>query len=101
MIYFKSYEAEKGVILAMCDEELIGKVIKEGEVVIDLDKYSDFYKGELISEEDAVEALGDEVFSANVVGKKSVEAVVKAGLAKHGDEKIIAGIPFLQIFTVD
>lgn len=101
MIYFKKYDAEKGAILAMCDEELIGKVIKEGEVVIDLDKYSGFYKGDLISEAEAAEVLNDDIFSANIVGKRSIEAVVKAGLAKHGDERIIAGVPFLQIFTID
>ncbi|MGC8710319.1 MAG: DUF424 domain-containing protein [Candidatus Micrarchaeia archaeon] len=101
MIYFKRYEAERGAIVAMCDEELIGKVIKEGDIVIDLSKYSGFYKGELVSEEDAMNIFDDDIYSANIVGKRAIEAVVNAGLAKHGDEKTVAGIPFLQIFKID
>ena len=53
MIYIKIHETEHGAkILAMCDKSLIGKVLEEGNVYIDLKLYSDFYTGELIDEEE-------------------------------------------------
>ena len=53
MIFIKKHAAEHGIILAMCDEELMGKVLKAGKLVLDLDKYASFYNGELVSDEQA------------------------------------------------
>ncbi|MGC9099540.1 MAG: DUF424 family protein [Candidatus Micrarchaeia archaeon] len=100
MIYFKRYATEHGDIIAMCDEELIGKVIKEGKIEIDLEKYANFYKGELLKEED-IEGLFDEVYSANIIGERSTKIMVKKGLAKENEIRKVAGIPFLQIFTIE
>jgi len=102
MLYFKKYETESGDLIAICDEELVGKSFKEGKIKLDLDTYSSFYKGELVKEEEA-EALisGDDLYSANVVGIRSVNVVLKKGIAKKEDVKKVEGIPFLQIFTLE
>ena len=100
MIYFKRYKTDHGDIIAMCDEELLGKVIKEGKIEIDLDKYASFYKGELIKEED-VEGLFDEILYANIIGERSTKIIIQKGLAKEEEVKKVAGIPFVQIFKVD
>ncbi|MGB9732409.1 MAG: DUF424 family protein [Candidatus Micrarchaeia archaeon] len=100
MIYFKRYPTEHGYIIAMCDEELIGKVIKEGKIEIDLEKYANFYKGELLKEEE-IEISPDEIYSANIIGERSAKIIVKKGLAKEEEIKKVAGIPFVQIFKID
>ena len=100
MIYFKRYKTEHGDIIAMCDEELIGKIIKDGKIEIDLDKYSSFYKGELLKEED-VEALIGDIYSANIVGERSTKIIIKRGLASENDVRKVNGIPFVQLFKID
>ena len=100
MIYFKRYKTEHGDVIAMCDEELIGKIIKEGKIELDLNKYSSFYKGELLEEED-VEALIGDIYSANIVGERSTKIIIKKGLANENDVRKVNGVPLLQLFKID
>ena len=60
MIYFKKHRTENGDIIAMCDSELIDKVLQEGVIELNIKDYSSFYKGELISEEQAKEMINPE-----------------------------------------
>lgn len=98
MIFVKIHSTPAGKILAMCDEELIGKVFKEGEAVIDLEKYKGFYVGEKIKEEDASKILKEELTSINAVGERSVKLLINNSLASKENIKKINGIPLLQIF---
>lgn len=101
MIYFKSYGTEHGAVLAMCDEELIGRVLKRDKLVLDLDRYASFYKGELLSEEEAAARLaGERIYSANVVGERSIRIVVDCGLAEPSDVTSAEGVPFVQLFAL-
>ncbi len=99
MIYIKVHPTEEGEIIAMCDSELLGKVYTEGKQELDLSTYSGFYKGELVSEEAAAAtpALGI-FYTANIVGKRSVEILIKKGLAKKSDLKKVRGVPYLHLF---
>ncbi len=101
MIYFKSYLTEQGSVVAMCDEELIGRVLRSGKLVLDLDRYASFYKGELLSEEEAAGRLsGERIYSANIVGERSVGIVVKSGLVGADDVKAVEGVPFVQLYAI-
>ncbi len=101
LIYIKRHETENGVIIAMCDEELVGKIISEGEIVIDIDMYADFYKGELIEAKDApaVDSI-DGFSSANIVGEEACKAAVKSEMIDAGNVKIVGGVPFAQSFRI-
>lgn len=102
MIFLRKHAAEQGAILAMCDEELLGKVLASGKLNIDLDKYSDFYKGDLMSEEKAMEMVeNEELYSANVVGERSVAIMIGKGIVSDSDVKKVGKVPFVQIFRVD
>ena len=82
MIYIKIHNTPEGEMVAMCDSELIGKVYSESKTEIDLQKYSDFYKGELVEEKEAepvAERKG--VYTANIVGERSVGLFIKSGVA--------------------
>ena len=98
-MYVKKYEAQKEIIVAVCDKDLIGKVLREGELVLDLKKYSSFYIGELASEEEAWSIMKGAT-SLNLVGKKAVGLALKKKLAKKGDERTVDGVPHLQIYTL-
>ena len=92
-----SRQGEK--IVALCDKELLGKVLKEGETVLDLENYREFYEGEEASVEEVKEQLKD-ASSANLVGKKAVGVALGMGLAKEEDVKNIESVPHLQVYRI-
>ncbi|MGC8628936.1 MAG: DUF424 domain-containing protein [Candidatus Micrarchaeia archaeon] len=101
MIYLKKHETQFGTIFALCDEELIGKKFSEGKRELDLEKYSLFYMGEKIEENEAREIIKQgKIYSANVVGKRSVSIFVEAGIVKKESIATIKGIPIVQVFNV-
>ena len=100
MIYLKKHLTKNGEMVAMCDEELLGRVFTEGKKELDLEKYAEFYKGRLLKEEEAMQELGDELYTANIVGKRSVGILVEKGLISGESVRKIAGVDVVQIFTV-
>ncbi len=102
MIYIKVHSSENGDIVALCDSTLITKVLKEGELEINLKDYSEFYKGELVSNEKAIEILISvrRLLSANIIGKESVNAAVKAGIIVKDSIKMVDKVPYAYAFRV-
>jgi len=100
LIFVKIHSTPAGKILAMCDEELIGKIFREGEAVIDLQKYKNFYIGEKMDEKEIKEILDDEITSINAVGERSVNLLINNSLATKKDVKRVNGIAMLQIFFI-
>ena len=102
LIYLKLHEAEEKLMVAMCDEDLIGKILEEGDLVIDLKAYSDFYKGELLSPAEArFRVDSSKVYSSNVVGEESVKAAIDLELIEKENVMIVKGVPFAQSFKMD
>jgi hypothetical protein len=90
----KVHEAYRKVA-AVCDAELLGKKYTEGNRQLDIN--SDFYGGKKMDEAkliNALKELNEDDATFNIVGKKSVNAAIKAGIiAKEGIIKV-KGIPF-------
>ena len=80
----------KGV-LAVCDEELIGRKFDV------LDVNENFYKGELIDEKRLSELLKDNS-NINIVGTRSIKAAEKAGVLCA--VKKIKSVPYAIIFKI-
>ena len=98
-MYMKIHKSAKGTILALCDEELIGKVLEDKNRYIDLDKYRSFYIGESVTK-DQVKNSVTSFSSANIVGKKSVDLMIELELV-HPDEVVyIKKVPFVQIYKI-
>jgi len=101
MIFLKSYQTENGNIIAMCDEELIGRVLSSGKLTIDLVKYASFYKGDLVSEDEAKRQVGaEEIYSANVVGKRSVAVLVELGIVGRESVMMLGDVPFVHVYRM-
>lgn len=81
-------------IIAICDDELIGKKFEEGKLQLDLS--SSFYKGKEISEEETKNLIKGQCI-LNVVGKKSMESLTKLNLTENSHIIKIKGIPHTQI----
>lgn len=101
MIYLNVFDSPKGIMMAMCDEELLGRVLQEGKIIIDLKQYSGFYKGKLVSEAIGAASINDAVYSANVVGERSVKLFIDAGLVKPEEVKSVQGVPILHLFRIE
>ncbi len=99
-MYCKTYKTEKEMVVAICDKELIGKVFREGERVLDLKEYSSFYAGELTTKERASELL-DGATSINLVGERAVSIAIEKKLADSGSVVSIEGVPHIQIYQLD
>ena len=98
-MYLKISEREGKKVVASCDSELIGKVLKEGEATLDLDKYSSFYRGGEVGAEKLAEALKD-FSSANLVGKECVAVALESGLVRETDVRYINNVPHVQVYRV-
>jgi hypothetical protein len=61
----KRYDSEEHIIIAVCDDEIIGKKFNEGDLFLYLDEC--FYKGIHVSEEEVKEALSHATI-ANISG---------------------------------
>ena len=93
MLWSRVYRRRGEMVLALADEELMGKRFEEGELVLEVGK---FYMGEKIEEEKA-EELVKKATIINAVGERAVKAVIRAGMAREEHVRKIAGIPHIQV----
>lgn len=86
-----------GMIVAVCDCDIMGKKICEGKLVLDITK--DFYGGEQVSCEAATDILRKATI-ANLVGEDAVRCGIDAGVV-HEDAIIrIGGVPHAQFVEI-
>lgn len=96
-MYLKVHEGQGKKIVAVCDKELVGRVLEEGDKFIDLDTYRSFYVGKLSTRKEVSDALED-FSSANFVGRKAVGVVLELGIAGEESVMYIKDIPYIQIY---
>jgi len=86
-------------VVAICDSELLGKYFEED--VFQLDVKESFYKGDKKTEQEVVkiiEEMKSEDATFNIVGERSVQAAIKAGLISEDSVRKIQGVPFALVF---
>jgi len=98
-MYMKVHAHGHSTIVALCDKENMGKVLRKGGLVLDLKAHAYFYKGTLVSEAVAARAL-KEADSINLVGKRAVALAKKLGLASDSDVMRIGGVPHVQVYRI-
>ena len=96
-MYIKIHKSYRNVV-ALCDARLIGKKFEEGKRQLDLRE--SFYKDKKVTEKEAVKLLQQQAnddATFNIVGKKSVQAAIDAGLITKNSVHKIQNIPFALI----
>jgi len=84
-------------LLATCDANLLGKVLREGKIVFEIRE--EFYKGLKVSVEEAID-LVEQSTIINMVGHMIVNRAVERGLI-HPEAVIkISGVPHAQIIKM-
>ena len=80
--------------MAVCDADMLCKTLKYGKIVFHIRE--EFYKGSLVSLEEAVDLIRQSSI-VNMVGRKVVEEAIEKGLV-HPDAVLeIEGVPHAQI----
>ena len=88
-------EYQGSLMINICDIELVGSRLQEGELLIDITK--EYFQQEIIEAIQAEELLRT-CSIANLVGERIVSQAVRMNLAKERSIRRISGIPFLMIF---
>jgi hypothetical protein len=94
MIWIKEYSTQGEILLAACDEDILGKTFSEGE--LELVVSEKFYGGEKVKGEDLISHLKKATI-ANLVGKKVIEIALELSLISEDCIIKIDGVPHAQI----
>ncbi len=90
-------ETPDGTIIAVCDPDCLGETYEDGDVSLDVSE--SFYDGETaerLAPENAIAQLGGAT-TANLVGRRSVDAAVEAGVVDPDTVIEIDGTPHAQV----
>jgi len=82
------------VLLAACDADLLGRVLREGKIVFEVRE--EFYKGPKMSVDEAID-LVEKSTVANMIGNCIVQKAIEKGLIHPEAVLNISGIPHAQI----
>ncbi len=88
---------QKNAMLNICDAELLGKNISEGELDMHVSKR--YYGEKLIDKEEAKTLLQNSSI-INMIGKETVSLSLELGIGSENGVKIISDIPFLIVFKM-
>jgi len=98
-MYYKTHESLAGTLIAVADKELIGKTLKFKGIEFFVNPR--FYKEEYITKGKLIPLLRN-ASSANLVGKKAIEAAKEAKIIS--DEHVIRitkDVPHAQVFSIE
>ncbi len=96
-VYAKLRKWGKCVLLATCDVELLGKILREGKIVFKVGE--EFYKGPKMPVEEAIELMKESTI-VNMVGTNIVNKAIEKGLVHPEAVLKICGIPHAQIVKI-
>jgi len=96
-MYFKKHITKDRIIIAICDENIIGKKFVDGEYILEVSER--FYKGERKSEEELKKIL-ESYENVNLAGKKTIEFALKLKVINEESVIKIKGIPHAQIIQI-
>lgn len=89
----RRHERGDELLVAACDEELLGETFREGELKIEVKR--DFYDGESI-EAKALGKLLDHATVANLTGEMTVQIAIDLGFVDAENVLTIDGVPHAQ-----
>ncbi len=93
-VYVKTVIHGKDMVVAVCDEEILGQTLEGGRVPFKVSE--GFYKGTLGEVEEAIEAMKQATI-CNLVGKTIVEAAIECNMVHERAIIYFGDIPHAQI----
>ncbi len=96
-MYIKIHVSGDRHVLAVCDEDLIGKSFSQGKLILEVTER--FYKGEKVSDEEAYNLMKDAI-NINIVGKNAIELALKNDIIAKENIIKIKNIPHAQVYQI-
>jgi hypothetical protein len=93
-MFVKIHRGENDVLLAACDEDLVGRTFREGPAKLDVSEL--FYKGEAVERAVLVERMKSASIM-NLVGTEVVAIAIDEGYASEEDVIVIDGVKHVQV----
>ena len=97
-MYVKIHKSGDRHIVAVCDEDLIGKKFETKKLVLNISER--FYKGEKLSDEKTYEIM-ENAINLNLVGKKTIDLALKNDIIRKENIIKIEKIPHAQIYQLE
>jgi uncharacterized protein len=97
MFWCKIFQVRNEVVVAICDENLLDKVLNNNGNEVKISKH--FYGENLIDEKKAVKTIKKATIG-NIIGKNIVEVAKKNGFISQENIILIDGIPHAQFAKV-
>ncbi len=97
-VYVKVHRSGGYVVVAICDEDLLGKTLVEGDMKFTVSE--DFYGGNLMDIKEALELIKS-AYVANLIGRNIVEASIRANLVLKESVIVINGVPHAQVINYE
>jgi hypothetical protein len=96
-VYLHTYARAKTIVVAACDENILGKKFKEQKFILDVSEK--FYGGDLVDVSYAISQIRKATM-ANLVGTNIVTAAIEAQLIHPDAIHKVQGVPHAQRMTV-
>ncbi|WP_332897613.1 DUF424 domain-containing protein [Haladaptatus sp. CMSO5] len=90
-------ETPEGLLVSVCDSEILGKTFSEGDVTISVSE--SFYGGEEMTEEGVVASLRRATV-ANIVGTRSIALAVEHGFVDESTVLTIGDTRHAQVLRL-
>jgi hypothetical protein len=97
MFWCKIFQTKYDLVLALCDKELLGKILKKSSLRIKISEK--FYGGKLVDENIALKLMKKATIG-NLIGKKIVALAEKNGFITKENIILINGIPHAQFVKI-
>jgi hypothetical protein len=96
-MYIKEYNSGSEVLVAVCDQELVGRSFKDGELHLTVSER--FYKGEEATEEDVIGSLRHATI-ANLVGRRAIQCALDHKFIDETSILVVDGVPHAQMLKL-
>jgi len=93
-VYVKTVTQGRDRLVAVCDEEILGKTLEGGKVPFKVSE--GFYKGTLGDVDEAIAAMKQATI-CNLIGKKIVEAAIDCNMVHERAIIYFGDVPHTQI----
>ena len=97
MFSYKLFKEHNDKLLAIADENLVGKSFAEGSDEITVSE--DFYSENRCSEEDIIRIISEATI-VNAIGKDIISLMIKENIIDEGKVLNICGVPHAQIVVI-
>jgi len=95
--FVRTSNYQNSKMLNICDEDLLGKVLKKDKLQINISKS---YYGQRLVDENEAEKLMKESSILNLVGTQTIEMSINLQIGSRQGVKVIDEVPFLIVFQL-